>query len=196
MHETSYLPAHHVGVVDGIPTTSPARTIFDLCGLVHPDRADRVLEHALHQKLVTYERMEITLAECARQGRSGSTVLRQLLATRGEGYVPTESVLEAMVLAVLTSAGLPLPRRQVLLGDDQPIGRVDFFYPEARLVIEADGRQHGGWLAMQEDERRDARLGALGYRVIRVRWRMLTREPELFVANIRAALRPVNAIFA
>ena len=106
------------------------------------------------------------VAECARQGRPGITTLRALLAKRGEGYVPTESELERLVLAVLDAAGLPAPERQVVLGGNERLaGRVDFLYRAARLVIEADGRQHGGWLAKVEDERRDAILRAAGYRV-------------------------------
>ena len=66
----------------------------------------------------------------------------------------------------------------------------------ARIVIEADGGQHRGWLASLEDERRDARLRALGYQVIRVSWHMLTREPELFVASVRAALTAAGAFSA
>ena len=195
IRETCYLPRHHTSEVDGIPTTSPARTLFDLCGIVSRGRADWMLEHALNTRLVTYPQMQIVLAECARQGRAGVTVLRELLAKRGDDYVPTESVLEAMVLAVLEGAGLPLPERQVVLADDERvIGRVDFLYPAARLVLEANGHQHGGWLATQEDARRYARLGALGYDVIPVDWRMLTREPELFVANVRAKLKRARMI--
>ena len=190
LRETRFLPEHHTAVVDGIPVTSPARTLLDLCGCVHPGRADRALENALHMKLVTLPRMEIVLAECARQGRPGITTLRSLLAQRGGGYVPTESELERLVLAVLDAAGLPEPERQVVLGDNERlVGRVDFLYRAARLVIEADGRQHGGWLATIEDERRDALLRAAGYRVIRVTWRMLTQEPELFVAALKAELQ-------
>src|ERR1044071_3152186 len=49
----------------------------------------------------------------------------------------------------------------------EPIGPfyVDFVCREARLVIEVDGGQHFDNLA---DRERDAKLNALGYRVIRV----------------------------
>src|SRR5207302_39175 len=48
VHHTLYLPDHHVRVVEGIPVTSPARTLFDIAGSsgVHPMRADRALENA------------------------------------------------------------------------------------------------------------------------------------------------------
>src|SRR5205814_4741453 len=139
-----------------IHVTNPTRTLLDLCGAVHPLRADRALENALSSGLVSYASMVTVLAESARQGRDGITLLRSLLAKRGEGYVPTESELERLVVAVLQGAGLPVPERQVVLGDGTQIaGRVDFLYRQARLVIEADGRQHGGFLASAEDARRD-----------------------------------------
>jgi very-short-patch-repair endonuclease len=49
----------------------------------------------------------------------------------------------------------------------EPIDRyyVDFVCRERRLVIELDGGQHS---ERPEDEKRDSKLGALGYRVIRI----------------------------
>jgi very-short-patch-repair endonuclease len=48
----------------------------------------------------------------------------------------------------------------------QPIGDfvVDFFCPEARVIVEVDGGQHND---SGSDERRDVWLGSQGYRVIR-----------------------------
>src|SRR5688500_4722301 len=46
LHLPRLLPAHHVTTVDGIPVTTPARTIFDLAGLVHPYRTERALDNA------------------------------------------------------------------------------------------------------------------------------------------------------
>jgi very-short-patch-repair endonuclease len=49
----------------------------------------------------------------------------------------------------------------------EPIDRyyVDFVCRERRLIIELDGGQHS---ERREDKRRDSRLCALGYRVIRI----------------------------
>jgi very-short-patch-repair endonuclease len=49
----------------------------------------------------------------------------------------------------------------------EPIGRyyVDFVCRERLLIVEVDGGQHAD---SPSDRERDARLGALGYRVIRV----------------------------
>lgn len=43
LHESRFLPAHQVRTVGVIPTTYPERTILDLCGCVHAQRAERAL---------------------------------------------------------------------------------------------------------------------------------------------------------
>ena len=60
---------------------------------------------------------------------------------------------------------------------------------EQRLIVEIDGFAfHGGRAAFERDRRRDAQLLARGYRVLRITWRQLTREPHAVVATIAAAL--------
>ena len=51
----------------------------------------------------------------------------------------------------------------------RPIGNyiVDFYAPEAKLVIEVDGSQHYEDDGVERDEQRDAYLGGLGLKVIR-----------------------------
>jgi very-short-patch-repair endonuclease len=84
-----------------------------------------------------------------------------------------------------------LPVRQVEVGGTTaPVGRIDFLYRAARLVIEADSKQyHGNWLATEADHRRDKLLIAAGYQVIRTNWHELIEEPELLVNAVRAVLQ-------
>jgi very-short-patch-repair endonuclease len=50
--------------------------------------------------------------------------------------------------------------------------------PPALSVVETDGHQtHGTRQAFERDRRRDQRLTIAGWRVIRVTWRQLVREP-------------------
>ena len=58
-----------------------------------------------------------------------------------------------------------------------------------RLVVEVDGYEHHGPRpAFERDRRRDARLLAAGYRVLRVTWLQIVAEPERIIAVIAAAL--------
>jgi hypothetical protein len=188
--ETRFLPPRHISEIASIPITTAERTLFDLCGRIHPGRAERAVDNALAMKLVTLESLESVLGATAARGRPGSCTLREILSVRGEGYVPPESELEALVVSILRTAGLPVPEKQQWVGDDAAaIGRVDFLYRRERLVIEADSaRHHSSWLDSQADRRRDLALAAGGYTVIRVTWRQLVDEPEKFVAAVRGAL--------
>ena len=192
VHESRRFPAAHRREVDGIPVTSVARTLFDLCGSrqVHPKKAERAISNALSRGLVGFGPLEVMLAQMGRRGRRGSALFRKILDDHGAaGHAPTESEIEDLVLAVLASAGLPLPVRQVVLGGEEaPVGRVDFLYAPFHLVLEADSRTFHSWLDAERDRRRDALLMAAGFRVLRVTWRGLREEPEIFVAAVRAVI--------
>jgi very-short-patch-repair endonuclease len=67
------------------------------------------------------------------------------------------------------------------------VGRVDFLYQVARVVIEGDSRRfHTSWLDQEADRLRDLRLTAAGFHVVRVTWHQLKEHPEEFVAAVRA----------
>jgi very-short-patch-repair endonuclease len=67
---------------------------------------------------------------------------------------------------------------------------VDFLWPNARLVVEADGwESHRTRSAFEADRERDARLAVLGYEALRFTWRQLERDPGGVAKTIRARLR-------
>jgi predicted transcriptional regulator of viral defense system len=179
----------HVRLVDGIPCTSVARTLFDLCGdpSVRPGRAARALDTALGRKMVTVPALWRVLDELAERGRRGTVWLRTLLTERDEGFVAPESELEARFVALVEKFGLPAPERQVDLGDsDQWIGRVDFLWRAALLVVEVDGAAfHDGFADRRHDAERDALLAASGWTVLRFRWADVVDSPASVAASIR-----------
>lgn len=63
---------------------------------------------------------------------------------------------------------------------------VDFLAPSARLVVEVDGAQHA--LRQEADARRDKRLGAIGFCVLRLPAQLVLREPEAALQRIREIL--------
>lgn len=195
LHDSRFLPPHQVRVVDGIPTVCVERTVLDLCGTEHPKRAERALDNALAMNLTTVQDLGQMLGETGRRGRHGTALTRQLLAARAADYIPPASALEALVIAVLEAHGIELPERQASVGGTEaPIGRVDFVFRVARLVIEADSRRHhSSWSDVQADHRRDLLLAAAGWTIVRVNWDQLVQEPELFVAAIRSHLRRAAA---
>jgi len=201
-HATSLLDPGHVTTVGGIPCTSLARTVFDLCG--DPDRRPLRSEpargmHRLKMLKATNEAIRrhglkvewelAVLAAIGKRGRSGTALVRDIFGELGSRYVPTESDLETVFFELCRTANLPLPDMQIEISDaDGFIGRVDFLFPP-RLIVEIDSSWHDGPLDKLRDTARDARLKALGYVVRRWRWSALVLHPEKVLRRIRSDLR-------
>ena len=66
---------------------------------------------------------------------------------------------------------------------------VDFHWPDARLIVETDGREaHDNPFAFERDRQRDLDLKLAGWEVIRITWRQLRDEPERITRLLRAKL--------
>lgn len=194
VHEPRLLPDRHRTLLEGIPVTTVARTVFDLAGCLHPLRTERALDNALSRKLVDLERIRAVAIELLEHGRPGSALMRQLLSDRGAGYIPPASGLEARFFALLVEAGMELPDRQIEVGGEAWTGRVDFLYRRARLVIEIDSDvHHTAKLDVESDCRRDVALSAGGFGVLRITEAQVWQRPHEAVALVRAALRAAPA---
>jgi hypothetical protein len=189
LHESTYLPEHHITAVESIPCVRVDRTLFDLCAVLYSERAKAVLKSCLSRKLTTYGRLEKVFFETARRGRKGSAFMRAFLDNYDEKTV-TESELEDMVEAVLHDAGITGFRRQVNLGSDEKfIGRRDWKHETAPVVIEAHSAEfHVDWAVQVADYYKSLESSAIGVRTIPVTFRILVEHPEVFVAAVRAEL--------
>lgn len=187
IEQSLWLPAHHVRPVDGIACTTLARTLFDLCGDVHARRAERALDTALARRRTTAPELHQMLDELAEHGRAGTVLFRTLLEERTPDYVAPESELEARLIELARRFGLPEPERQVDLGDATGwIGRVDFLFRGARIVVEVDGAEfHDGLIDRRRDAKRDERLKAAGWFVLRFRWDDVVNRPAAVARSIR-----------
>ncbi|HEX2023715.1 MAG TPA: type IV toxin-antitoxin system AbiEi family antitoxin domain-containing protein [Acidimicrobiales bacterium] len=195
VHRSRAFPPGHLTMIDGIRTTRVARTLVDLAAVLPSSRTERAVENCLSAGLVTVSGLRAMTDELGRRGRTGITLMRELLEARGDGYVASASELEARFSRLIASAGLPPPVRQAQLGTDQAwVGRVDFAYPEAKLVVELDSRRyHSSKLDFDADRARDNLLVAEGWRVVRITWAHLHDDPAAVVALIGRALRSGDA---
>jgi len=188
---TDLRPAHRA-VVDGIPVTSIARTLVDLaaCREVTFPRLAMVVEDAHVNRRCALPALHLLYDELRRPGKRGMRKLGAVLASRGPGYVPPESVLERRLLKVLREGGLPAPRRQYPLPwRASAEGRVDLAYPDHRVLLEADGRRwHARMDQMEADRRRDNEALNHGWRPYRFMWADITKHPERVAATVRDAL--------
>jgi hypothetical protein len=140
VHETMRLPAEHTTRFDGIPVTTPARTLVDLCRLLRPAAASQAFDEALRRKLTTPQAIDAVLGQLARRGRPGIRLARRLTQRRLEGHLPGASVLEDLVHDLLVAGGLGPPVRNHVVHDAEGPLEIDLAYPDSRVGIETDGR--------------------------------------------------------
>ena len=180
VHEVVDLLPQHVRLFDGIPVSSPARTVFDLAGMVHPARAERLLDWFWAERLVDGRTLHQTLGELAERGRAGIATMRGLLESRGPQYVPPASGLERRFAEVVDTPLLPRLRRQVDVGGTTWTGRVDFIAERAPLVVEVQSeRYHTALVDQAADAARRAQLEADGFEVVEVCDREVWHEPQV-----------------
>jgi very-short-patch-repair endonuclease len=113
--------------------------------------------------------------------------LGHVLDERGPGYVAAASVLERHLHDVVALAGLPpLVRQHPLPGHHGVEGCVDGALPEARLIMEADGRRWHTRLAnLARDLARDKQAARVGWDTLRFIFVELTNDREESVATMR-----------
>jgi very-short-patch-repair endonuclease len=182
IHRVTTLSDDQIVVRDRLTLTSPARTVCDVAGTEPLSDAERILAEARVQRLVTTGALARVIERTPTL--KGSSVMRALLrATDESGY--TRSEAERRMRRLVDAAGLDQPLVNApLLGYV-----VDFLWSAQRLVVEVDGyRFHGHREKFESDRRRDQRLVAAGYRVIRVTWIQLRDEPMAVIASIAQAL--------
>lgn len=169
---------------EGLPITTPARTLIDLAGVSGDLELEGAVASALRSRLVERPALADLLGRYPRHPGRGR--IRTLLeADREPLFLRSEA--ERRLLQRIRGAGLPEPDANVVVNGFE----VDFFWPHERLIVEVDGRRfHSGDHAFERDRDRDATLVAAGYRTMRVTWRQITaRSPRLLVRIGQALVR-------
>jgi hypothetical protein len=157
--------------------------LLDLAEVVPPSDLERAIDASERLRLFDLRAIEDVIARSP--GRRGQQRLRRALAAYE--LIPfTRSELERLFLDRCRDAGLPPPAVNVLIAGFE----VDAVWEDAKLVVELDSRTfHDTAAAFEEDRARDATLQLAGYRVIRVTYRRLLREPQAVMQTIRCLLR-------
>lgn len=186
VHSDSIAPGEIV-TVDGMATTTPARTAFDIgrrttVRLQAVQRLDALM-NATDLKLTDIE------AVIARHpGTRGLARLRRVLPFVDGG---AESPQETRTRLALTDAGLPKPETQINVFDEFAdfVARIDIGYREFRVGVEYDGPQH--WTdpkVRAKDIEKQVALAALGWNIIRVSSDLLNYRLGTFIARVYAAM--------
>ena len=185
------LPETDVTRVSGIPVTTVERTMLDLASVMDRDHLELVPDSALRQRKTSIARMRWRLQHVPPHGAKGVGKLRELVDERSVTSPISESALEVRLAQLIRRAGLPPPQTQFrVLEGNRFVGRFDFAYPEAKLIIEVDGyRWHSGNQAWQRDRKRDNILNRLGWTILRFTADDL-KDRAGVVSQISEILRP------
>lgn len=184
---TAALPGAHVTHLRGLPVTTVARTVVDLARRRSHLEAVALADSALHRGKVSSSALRRVVDDCA-----GWPGVRRAAAAAAFADGRSESGLESLARVRFADSGLPPPTPQARIVDprDGWWARVDFLWPDERVVGEADGLcKYTDAAVLRAEKLRQERLEELGYAVVRVTWAQLTRDPAAVVARIEAARR-------
>jgi very-short-patch-repair endonuclease len=182
IHRVRDLRDDEVTELDGVPVTTPARTLLDLAETERPRLVEQAFATALRKKLVTLDEMREMVER--HPNHRGAPLWRQMLAKENEPAF-TRSEGEEKLLELIRSARLPRPETNVkVLGHE-----VDFLWRGARVVAEVDGWTfHDTRRSFAADRRGDAELTAAGHRVVRFTWADLNEHRLRTVVRLAQTL--------
>lgn len=184
---------HHRGVcrvgditrLDDAWITAPARTALDTACLASRESAVAVLDYFQQQKLTTREELEQVLASMTHTPDSLS-LMPKLQLSDGKA----ESVGETRSRLLFKKTGLPAPVAQFEIRHPagHVAGRVDFAWPERRVMLEFDGvtkylrnRRKGETIeqaVLREKTREDHLREITGWIMVRLVWADLAYPTE------------------
>lgn len=145
---------------DGIPVTCPVRTLVDLASQLDRASLERAINEADRLDLANPEALRAALDAYRKQ--PGIARLREVLDRRT--FRLTDSELERRFLPLVADAGMPTPMTRRHVNGF----RVDFFWPELRLIVETDGLRYHRTPAQQARDRlRDQAHLAAGFTPLR-----------------------------
>jgi hypothetical protein len=183
LHRSRTLGAPDVAELDGFALTSVARTLVDLAGMLTRGSLERTVERSLELRL--FDLAGLRAAIDARPTSRGCTALARVVAAIHDEPALTRSELEALMRDLCAAHGIDPPEVNPRIEGYE----VDFLWRSRRLIVETDGHAHHGTrTAFERDRAKDARLTALGYRVVRFTYRQLVYEPDFVVSTLLALL--------
>ena len=189
VHHTRLHPGDRA--IEGIPVTSPMRTLLDLAGIVSEPRLREAVERS--QRMQVFDRRELDFLVADSQGRTGVRALRRLLADLGDVAPEFRSHAERAFYELVRSSGLPLPQMNVVVAGLT----VDAYWPEHNLVVEIDGYSyHRSRRVFEDDHARTERLQQAGLEVRRFTAKRVLGHPEATVAAMTQVLRGLGGLGA
>jgi very-short-patch-repair endonuclease len=176
------LAPEEVTRVDGLPVTTPLRTLLDLARVATARELEQTLAAAERAGLLDRNRLA---ARLERHGRQPGTLRLRRLLGGDTSLVFTRSEAEERLLGLVRAGGLPDPEVNVSVHGWE----LDFYWRRSRLAVEVDGYAwHGSARAFLRDRQRDAALAAAGIQVVRLGWHQIVHERDRTLVQLAQAL--------
>jgi len=180
------LPISDLDVVrrKSVPVTSPARTWRDLAGILEPPALLAATDQIVNGLASRGELQE----ELARRPRGRGCARARLVLPVADPLAgsPMESVLRWLI----RDASLPMPVLQFPVRDagGVVVAAADMAWPGNKVLVEFDGEVHRERKTFVNDRRRQNRLVAAGWIVLRFTSADVYGDPAGVLAQIRRAL--------
>jgi hypothetical protein len=194
IHRPRSLEAAERGRWNGIPCTSPSRTIIDIAAEGVQWQTEKAIAEAEGLGLLDVE--EIERLYVLHPGRPGSVAVRTLLGTYEpvEGF--TRSGFERRMVRLCMRGNIALPQTNVLIATDSGTFEADCLWRAERLIIECDShRWHDNPVTAESDALKDQAFTDAGWRVHRLRWSQIVRASQRAAQTVRNLLEQQRRLF-
>jgi very-short-patch-repair endonuclease len=182
VHRRAHLEVTHH---HNIPVTPPVFTPVDLATRLPLAELERAISEADNRDLVDPEALRSALEDIPIP-RPGVAVLRKTLDRHT--FRLTDSDLERLFIPIALRVGLSLPLTQQWVNGY----RVDFYWPDLGLVVEADSLRYHRTPAQQAiDRRRDQAHAAAGVERLRFTHAQIAYEPAHVQETLATVARRV-----
>jgi very-short-patch-repair endonuclease len=175
--------------LSSVPVTSIERTLLDCAALLPSLIIAKAVESALRRRLTTVDQLFDSLKVVGGRGVRGTKRLRGVLSDR-VADTPTGSGSETEAIHHLRQAGVAEPVLQHRFETtDGNVMIPDFYWPDLGKAIEIDGIDaHDSADKLDHDLQRQNSLMDLGVDLRRFSARLVRRDPERFVQEVRRFL--------
>lgn len=171
----------------GLRITTPLRTVVDCARTLPLADAVVIADSALRMRAFTIDELLMAARRCSRGPGVG-----RVRAVLGAVDERSGSVLESLLRVLLVSNGCAPPCTQYVVRDrrGRRLKRVDFAWPDHRLLVEADGFEfHSSRAAYRDDRRCGNAYTRNDWRFLRFSWEDVVDHPEEVLAAVRDCLK-------
>jgi len=182
VYRTAGLPDRDTAIVERIPVTSAARTLFDLTGVVSARDRARAIDRAKRLGQLNLDALDAIIARRSRSAEA--RLLRETLSLYRKPF-HDRARSELLFIDALEREGLPLPTMNCWVEKWE----IDAYWETERFAVEVDRWEtHGSREAFENDRLRQEEMKLAGIDSIRISARRIEKEPQQVARNLRALL--------